>query len=146
MGRRLRSLIVILGATACSESPTSLLIIREHLTEWSTRRPASYQFDYEFFNGFVRPSCTTAVHVVVTGNVVSSATCGTSGQPFLASFTKTVDSVFADALRAEANGTLAQIQYDPTRGYPTLVAVSGPPDASWSEQVTALQAVSTPAP
>lgn len=145
MGRRLRSLIVILGVTACSESPTSPLIIREHLTEWSTRRPASYQFDYEFFNGFVRPSCTAAVHVVVTGNVVSSASCGSSGPPVV-SFTKTVDSVFADALRAEANGTLAQIQYDPTLGYPTLVAVSGPPDASWSEQVTALQAVSTPAP
>ena len=107
-------------------------------------KPSTYFFDLTLVVGVLYPSCPSAAwHVAVVHDSVTSATCISSGQS-VTGITKTVDSVFADALRASRNHDLTQIEFDPVLGFPTLVHVGGVPDAGWAEQVSGFQTLAVP--
>jgi hypothetical protein len=114
------------------------LEITQHQAQWNGLKVTRYEFDYSRQAMVNFPSCEpVALHIVVQTDTVVSATCAASGQP-LQGVTMTVASLFADALRAAGNHNLENIQFDSRLGFPTLVAISGPPDAGWSEQAANL--------
>jgi len=50
----------------------------------------------------------------------------------------TIDTLFAQVLRALAEKGISAIAYDAQWGFPTSIAFAGPPDAAYSESATNL--------
>jgi hypothetical protein len=130
----------MLGATlGCNLSPTNQTFeILQHQAQWTGQNLTAYDFVYSVHSMVNSPCYPVALHIVVRADTVVSATCIASGQT-VQGITVTVNTLFADALRAAHSDDLDQVQFDSRLGFPTLVAVAGPPDAGWSEQVTNFQ-------
>lgn len=131
--RRLALPLALVAAASCSSTteptPRDLQVRRE---AWSGARLASYAYDFEdvgYFNAFAG----RWFHIVVRNGVVQSVTELTTGQPEPAEalpWFPTIDTLFDQAAAAAAAGALKAIEYDPTYGYPTMMSIAGPPDAS----------------
>lgn len=131
--RRLALPLALVAAASCSSStaptPRPVGFGRE---AWTSAKLTSYSFDYEVAGYFIEYEGHW-IHIVVRNGVVQSAIDLTTGQGEPAQSLQwfpTIDQLFDRAQAAEANGLLKSITYDPTYGYPTMMSIAGPPDAS----------------
>ncbi len=110
--------------------------------QWSTRGLENYRYDFGqggFFNACPRP-----VRVFVRAGVVDSAILIATNEKlslvgYMQSCVPTIDDLFSDAASAAQAGTLTKITIDPQYGYPTMIQIAGPPDASGYLTASALQ-------
>lgn len=118
-------------------SPTDL---QRAQAEWKAHGLSRYAYRYEtmgFFNAFDGK----AMRLVVLSDTVRSAQFVTTNDvvPVAPATLPTIDALFATAIAASANGTLISVKFDSAFGYPTIIELSGPPDARGSILASAIE-------
>jgi len=116
----------VLLATACSDAlgPTDRLV--DARQRWRRTRPESYR--YQLVVGCFCGLPPQPVTIEVRGDAVLSAV-DAQGAPVrspIASAYGTIDDLFDVIERAiAANAVQVDVSYEPTRGYPTSIAIDG---------------------
>ena len=133
---------LLASLTSCHGDPTSPSVtdLQRAQASWKAHGLSRYAYRYEtmgFFNAFDGK----AMRLVVLSDTVRSAqfVATNAAVPGAPGTLPTIDGLFATAIAARANGTLVSVTFDPTFGYPTLIELSGPPDASGSILASAIE-------
>jgi hypothetical protein len=119
------ALLALAGAALAIRAPARVELWA-HEQQWRGRRPASYQY-------VVRTGCycpveiTRPLLVVVREGKPAEARDAETDEPQLRG--GPVDGLFAMAADALGSADRVQIAYDPTYGFPTLIAVDSLADA-----------------
>ena len=118
---------------ACTEpTASSQEAVLERRAEWVARELVDYSVTFRQ-DGFFNAVGGRSWRLGVTGGVVRTAVEVGTGVAFpdpTANGFLSVTQLFDWAVQLAANDRLEAITYDRTLGYPTLIQISGPPDAS----------------
>jgi Family of unknown function (DUF6174) len=103
-----------------------------HQAQWNAHGLSNYSFDYTLRAMIYSVGCPTAWHLTVQQNSVTAATCLATDSAVTPP-NVTVDTLFAQVLRALSEKRISAITYDAQWGFPTSIQFAGPPDAAYSE-------------
>jgi hypothetical protein len=116
----------------------SLHDVLAHQAQWNAHGLSSYSFDYTLRAMIYSVGCPTASwHLTVQQNSVTAATCLATDSAVTPPRV-TIDTLFAQVLRALSEKGISAITYDAQWGFPTSIQFAGPPDAAYSEAATNL--------
>jgi Family of unknown function (DUF6174) len=129
----------LLSCHAAPTAPTHTELQRAQAA-WKARGFTRYAYRYEtvgFFNAFDG----RVMRLVVLSDTVRSAqfVATNDSVPTAPATLPTIDALFARAIAASVGGTLVSITFDPVLGYPTVIELSGPPDARGSLLASAIE-------
>ncbi len=126
--------LALLLACACDNAPVAVrpLSIEQERATWASHRLTRYAYVYEVTGFFISFEGRRIRLVVLNDSVASAQDLTTDSLLPVTSAFPTIDGLFDRAAAALAEGTLAGITFDPTFGYPSSMALTGPPDASGS--------------
>ena len=123
--------LIIVATASCAEQvnpPTFTLLTSQ--AAWLAREPVDYTYEYELsgvFNALSGTRFMVRVHQGEVIEVIATATGERYGYP---GYLPTIDDLFQAAASADSSGSLTTLTFDPAWHFPTLIAWSGPPDAS----------------
>lgn len=129
----------LLSCRAEPTAPTQTDLQRAQAA-WKARGFSRYAYRYEtvgFFNAFDG----RVMRLVVLSDTVRSAqfVATNDSVPVAPATMPTIDALFARAIAASVSGTLVSVTFDPILGYPTVIELSGLPDARGSILASAIE-------
>jgi hypothetical protein len=132
------AVLVLLEASCQTASGPKLDDVLSHQAQWNAYGLSSYSFDYRLRAMIYSVGCPTASwHLTVQQNSVTAATCLATDSAVTPP-SVTIDTLFAQVMRALSEKRISAIAYDAQWGYPTSIEFAGPPDAAYSEAATNL--------
>jgi len=127
------TVLVLLSASCQTVSGPRLDDVLAHQAQWNAHGLSSYSFDYTLRAMIYSVGCPTASwRLTVQQNSVTAATCLATDSAVTPP-SVTIDTLFAQALRALSEKRISAIAYDAQWGFPTSIQFAGPPDAAYSE-------------
>ena len=133
---------LLASLTSCHSDPTapSVADLQRAQASWKAHGLSRYAYRYEtmgFFNAFDGK----AMRLVVLSDTVRSAQFveTNTAVPGAPATLPTIDALFATVIAARASGRLLSVKFDPVFGYPTVIELSGPPDASGTLLASAIE-------
>ncbi|HXJ31553.1 MAG TPA: DUF6174 domain-containing protein [Gemmatimonadales bacterium] len=132
------AVLVLLEASCQTASGPRLDDVLSHQAQWNAHGLSSYSFDYTLRAMIYSVGCPTASwHLTVQQNSVAAATCLATDSAVTPP-SVTIDTLFAQVMRALSEKRISAIAYDAQWGFPTSIEFAGPPDAAYSEAATNL--------
>jgi hypothetical protein len=132
------TVLVLFGASCRTNTDPSLDDVLAHQAQWNGHGLSSYSFDYTLRAMIYSTGCPTASwRLTVQHNSVAAATCLATDSAVTPP-SVTIDTLFAQVLRALPGKGISAIAYDTQWGFPTSIEFAGPPDAAYSEAATNL--------
>jgi len=120
------------GVLACaSPAGPSLADLQQAQAQWASHHLTRYAYRYET-DGFLIAYQGQTLRLVVINDTVRSAqfVATNDSVPVDPGTLPTIDGLFANAATALQEGRLTDAQFDPSFGFPSRLAIAGPPDAS----------------
>jgi hypothetical protein len=135
------SIILLLQMASCTEPSAPIANANDvlrHQAQWNAHALTSYSFDYTRRAMIYTVGCPAAAwRLTVQQDSVTAATCLATDSAVTPPRV-TIDTLFAQVLRALPEKGISAITYDAQWGFPTNIAFAGPPDAAYSESATNL--------
>jgi Family of unknown function (DUF6174) len=136
--RCLTAAALALFASCRTVTGPSLDNVLAHQAQWNAHGLSSYSFDYTLRAMIYSVGCPTASwRLTVQHDSVTAATCLATDSAVTPPRV-TIDTLFAQVLRALSEKGISAITYDAQWGFPTSIEFAGPPDAAYSEAATNL--------
>jgi Family of unknown function (DUF6174) len=134
--------LVLAAVAGCEGAPTapSRSEVSHQRDLWLAQGIANYRYVFRT-EGFFNARDGRAFEITVREGSVTAAVEVATGDSMPPDAFGPVIGLFDEAQSAIADGRLASITFDPTYHYPTVLNLSGPPDASGQVTASALHPV-----